>query len=74
MKKYKIQVLIDGMMCNHCASKVKEKLLENSDISKVKIDLKKKCAILYSPKEISEKVIIDKIQELDYKVLKVEDL
>ena len=32
MKKYKKQVLIDGMMCNHCASKVKEKLLENSYI------------------------------------------
>lgn len=74
MKKYKKQVFIDGMMCKHCASKVKDALLENSDVLKVKVDLKKDCAVLYSTKELKEKDIIDKIQNLDYKVLGIEDL
>ena len=44
-KKRKI-IGIDGMHCDHCASKVDQALESLSDVDSVRVDLKKKIAIL----------------------------
>ena len=45
-KKVKKVVTIEGMMCEHCKSKVEKALLELKDVSKVKVSLKDKTVII----------------------------
>lgn len=67
-KKTKTIITIEGMMCDHCKSKVEKSLLELKDVSKVKVSLKGKTAIIYSKNSINESDIINAINKLDYKV------
>lgn len=67
-KKIKTVITIEGMMCDHCKSKVEKFLLELKDVSKVKVSLKDKTAIIYSKNSINESDIINAINKLDYKV------
>lgn len=67
-KKTKTIITIEGMMCDHCKSKVEKSLLELKDVSKVKVSLKSKTAIIYSKNSINESDIINAINKLDYKV------
>ena len=67
-KKIKTVITIEGMMCDHCKSKVEKSLLELKDVSKVKVSLKDKTAIIYSKNSINESDIINAINKLDYKV------
>lgn len=67
-KKIKTVITIEGMMCDHCKSKVEKSLLELKDVSKVKVSLKSKTAIIYSKNRINESDIINAINKLDYKV------
>ena len=70
-KKIKKVITIEGMMCDHCKSKVEKALLELNDVSKVKVNLKDKTATIYSKSSISEKDIINAINKLDYKVINI---
>ena len=70
-KKIKKVVTIEGMMCDHCKSKVERALLELDDISKVKVNLKNKSATIYSTKSINNEIIKNTISKLDYKVIAI---
>jgi len=70
-KKIKKVITIEGMMCDHCKSKVEKVLLELKDVSKVKVSLKDKTAIIYSSRSINESDITNAIAKLDYKVINI---
>ncbi len=70
-KKIKKVVTIEGMMCEHCKSKVGKTLLGLEDVDKVKISLKDKTATIYSRVGISDSVIKDTISNLGYKVINI---
>ena len=70
-KKIKKVITIEGMMCDHCKSKVEKSLLELKDVSKVKVSLKDKTAIIYSSRSINESDITNAIAKLDYKVINI---
>ncbi len=54
----KMKILIDGMMCNHCAGRVKEILSSIEGVKNVEINLKKKMAIVEGEPNL------DKVKEL----------
>lgn len=73
-KKLKRVVKIDGMSCNHCAKTVENTLLSIDGITKAKVNLKEKTAIIILDSNIDNNIIKDKINELEYKVLDINDL
>ena len=68
-KKVKKVINIEGMHCDHCVKKVTEALESIEGVSKVKVNLAKKEAIITSEKEIDDQVINAKIDELGFKVV-----
>ena len=70
-KKIKKVITIEGMMCEHCKTKVEKALLELKDVSKVKVNLKDKTATIYSKSSINENDITSAITKLDYKVTNI---
>ena len=48
---------IEGMMCEHCKSKVENALGSIEGVSKVKVSLKDKNAIITSKVEIDDEII-----------------
>lgn len=72
-KKIKKVITIEGMMCNHCKIKVEDALLKLNDVSKVKVSLKDKKAVIYSNDSINDDDIIKVIDKLEYKVINVID-
>ncbi len=68
-KKVKKVINIEGMHCDHCVKKVTEALENIEGVSKVKVNLAKKEAIITSEKEIDDQVINAKIDELGFKVV-----
>lgn len=65
MKK-KMIIKINGMSCMHCANTVTTALENIDNIIKVKVDLKKKEAVITYQNDIDINVIKDTINNLDY--------
>lgn len=66
-KKNKIEIIVEGMHCDHCANKVEQALLTDNNIKKVKVNLeKKKVTIEYKDKEINLENIENVINELGF--------
>ena len=61
-------ITISGMNCNNCAKKIKKALENIPEINKVKINLSTKKATIYYKDIINDNDIINKIEELEYKV------
>lgn len=70
-KSKKIKVIIDGMNCIHCVNKIKNTLEEDKNIKKVNINLNKKEAIITGNDNIDKKLIKNKIESLNYKVVSI---
>lgn len=70
-KKIKKVIKIEGMMCNHCKSKVEESLSTLAGVTKAKADLKEKTATIYSSKSINNDDIKKVIGNLDYKIINI---
>ena len=64
MKKQVIAV--EGRMCEHCASHVKEALLSLPDVKSVEVDLKGKKAVIKAKEELSEDVLKEAIEKAGY--------
>ena len=64
VKTYKIE----GMMCMHCVSHVKEALLKLRGVEGVEVSLEKGTATVSSNKEISDKDVIKAVTKAGYKV------
>ncbi len=72
-KNKKLKVYIEGMMCNHCAEKVKSTLLGINNVVKVSVDLKDKSATVFYNDEVDKDLISSKIKDLDYSVISFEE-
>lgn len=70
-KKIKKVITIDGMVCDHCKTKVEKALLALDGVIKVKINLHDKTATIYSKNSIDENRIINVVEKLDYKVTNI---
>ena len=60
------------MNCIHCVNKIKNTLEEDESIKKVSINLNKKEAIITGNDNMDKKLIKNKIESLDYKVVSIE--
>lgn len=69
--KMKKIVTIEGMMCDHCKTKVEKSLSQIENVCKVKVNLKDKTAIIYYNNNINEEEIKNNIAKLDYKVINI---
>lgn len=70
-KKNKRVITIEGMVCEHCKSKVEKVLLELNGVSEVKVSLKDKTATIYLNNDVNKNDIINAISKLDYKVTNI---
>lgn len=73
LSKSKKIVVIDGMMCNHCAKKVEETLNKLANVDKVKADVKKGIVTVWYHESVDVNQIKDSIKALDYKVVEIKD-
>jgi copper chaperone CopZ len=64
-----MKILIDGMMCNHCAGRVKEVLSALDGVKGVEIDLKKKLAIIDG--EVDINIVKEEVEKAGYKFIGV---
>lgn len=72
-RKRKI-INIEGMTCEHCAEKIKLALENLVDVSKAKIDLKNKQAIISYDNTIEEFLLQQTIEKLGYTVTGIKEL
>lgn len=70
MNEYTIKV--DRMVCEGCAQRVKNALMNAGKAQKVKIDLENKTVHIYSKGELLFSDIKNIIEDLGYEVLSVE--
>ena len=68
MKK---QIYIEGMMCSHCSSHVKNALMNISGVIDVEVSLENKLATITTSKEIDDATITNVIKEAGYSVTKI---
>ena len=64
-------VMIEGMMCQHCANHVEEALLKVNNVKKVKVSLNKKCAVVKSKDEVLDEDIKKAIADAGYEVVEI---
>lgn len=72
--KKKKKIIIEGMSCIHCSKKVETALSNIDGVKKVKVNLEEKCALVTLSKDIDDKIIKDTIENLDYKVISIENI
>lgn len=72
-KKNKKVITIEGMSCNHCVQKIENTLNSIEGVKKVKINLKNKNATITTNKNVDDNIIKNKIENLDYKVIDIEN-
>lgn len=70
-KKRKIIVNINGMSCNHCSKKVQNALVSIDGVYKVKVDLNKNQAIIFSQQGITHDLINKAITDIGYQVIEI---
>jgi len=71
-KKRKI-VNIEGMSCEHCAKKIETALENLTDVTKAKVDLKKKCVIINYDSSLDEILIQNTIESLGYTITGIKE-
>lgn len=61
-------IVIEGMMCSHCAERVKKTLEDVEGVSKVEVDFKKGTATVKLEREVPEDILSKAIAEAGYTV------
>lgn len=64
-------IKIEGMSCEHCAKKVELALKSIAEVKKVKVQLKKKEAIVTLDTSVDNQVLISAIESLGYQVTEI---
>lgn len=70
-EKNKMIVKIEGMHCEHCAKRVENALKDIEGVTKIKIDLKNKQAVILGKCEIDKEKIKSTITELGYEIIEI---
>lgn len=73
-KKNKKEICIEGMSCEHCKKKIETALENIMDVTKVKVDLKKKCAIITYENNVDDILLQNTIEQLGYTVTGIKEL
>lgn len=68
-KKITTVIKIDGMYCDHCVKSVTKALESINGVSKVKVNLETKEAIITSKVNLDLNLIKEKITDLNFKVI-----
>ena len=66
----KINLKVNGMVCNGCENRVKNALMNIEGVSKVKASYKKSLVTISAKDEINSKDIENVIKKLGYEVVK----
>lgn len=66
-------ILIEGMHCNHCTGRVNDTLASLPGVEKVKVDLKKKNAVIKCNDQLSNDTIKNSITKLGFEVLEIKE-
>ena len=66
-------LLVEGMMCEHCAAHVEAAVSKIDGVKSVKVDLKKKIATAKVDRDISREEFEKAITGAGYKLVGVED-
>lgn len=72
-KNMKKEILVEGMMCEHCVAHVK-KALETIDTVKADVSLEDNKATIISEKDLDDKEIYDAMEEAGYTVKNISNL
>lgn len=70
-KKIKKVMNVEGMHCDHCASKVENVLKKIPSVSKVKVNLDKKQVEVYLSEEVENSVLTEAIKSVDFEVTNI---
>ena len=73
-KKKKKLISIEGMHCDTCAIRIDKALEELSDVESVKVNLKKKTAIVYYNNDVDSLLIQKTIEDLGYTVTGIKEI
>lgn len=65
-------IAVEGMMCEHCVAHVKEALEKVEGVKSVKVNLKKKTAVVSMKEDISDDILVQAVVDAGYKVTEVE--
>ena len=68
-QKYKKQIKVEGLTCPNCAKKVETELSKIDSVVKVNVDLQANIIDIVSKKEIDNKLIEEKIEGKEFKIL-----
>lgn len=71
-KKIEKVIYIEGMMCNGCANRVNNALKELKEVKDVAVILDEKKALVLLKKNVEDKVLVDAIEALNFKVTSIE--
>ena len=67
-------ISVDGMTDNFCAEKIGENLVSLVDVSKVKVDLKKKCIIVSYENSVDDILLQETIEKMGYIVTGIKEI
>ena len=67
----KQELIIEGMMCEHCAAHVKEALEKLEGVKGVKVDLAAKTAFLKVGAELPENVLREAVEKAGYRLKEI---
>lgn len=70
IKMKKVEIIIDGMMCEHCKKRVEDLLNANENVE-AKVDLANKKAIVEMDENTSIDILVAQIESNGYKVVEV---
>ena len=65
------QLIINGMMCQHCSMTVEKKLKEIDGVESCNVDLDKKTAYVSLSKEVSDETFKNVITDAGYELVEV---
>jgi len=71
--KSKKVLYIEGMSCSHCQKRVEEALKKQRGVKDVEVSLRDKKAEVILDREISEREFREIIEDLGFKLKKIED-
>lgn len=71
-KKIEKVIFIEGMMCQGCAGRVSNALKALKEVKDVAVILEEKKALVLLKKDVDNKVLIDAIEALNFKVTSIE--
>ena len=64
-------LIIEGMMCGHCAAHVERALNAISGVQ-AKVDLQRKMAVVESAEEVADEVLCQAVQNAGYEVVAIQ--